>query len=75
MRKFPANRQRIVIEAVTPEVNGGRFPAKRVIGERMRVESDIFVDGQDALSGVLRYRKLGYSRWSEVPMEPLVNDR
>ena len=41
----------------------------------MRVESDIYIDGQDALSAVLRYRKQGHSRWSEVPMEPLVNDR
>src|SRR5215467_12672761 len=75
MRKFSTNRQRVVIAAVKPEVNRGGFPAKGVVGERMRVESDIYIDGQDALSAVLRYRKQGHSRWSEVPMEPLVNDR
>ena len=75
MHKFPEECQRVIIEAVKPEIDGGRFPAKGVVGERMRVEADIFVDGYDALSGVLRYRKSGHSRWSEVPTEPLVNDR
>jgi starch synthase (maltosyl-transferring) len=75
MPKFPKGRQRVVIEAVRPEVEGGRFPAKGVIGERLRVEADVFTDGDEGVSGVLRYRKLAHSKWSEVPLEPLVNDR
>ena len=75
MQKFPKGIQRVVIEAVRPEVEGGRFPAKGVVGERLRVEADVFADGHEAVAGVLRYRKLGHSKWSEVPLEPLVNDR
>jgi starch synthase (maltosyl-transferring) len=68
-------RCRVVIEGVKPEIDGGRFAAKRVIGERMIVEADIFVDGHDALSAVLLYRKDSRSGWTESFMEPLVNDR
>jgi len=68
-------RVRVVIEAVKPEIDGGRFPIKRVIGEEVVVEADIFADGHDALSAVLLYRKENDSHWTEIPMEPLVNDR
>jgi starch synthase (maltosyl-transferring) len=74
--KLPAEgRQRVVIEGVRPEIDGGRFPAKRVVGEQVLVEADIFADGHDLLSAVLLYRKDGDSRWSETPMQLLVNDR
>ncbi|MFP4624867.1 MAG: maltotransferase domain-containing protein, partial [Gemmatimonadota bacterium] len=56
---FPASaRRRVVIEAVEPEVDGGRFPAKRTPGE-IRVECDAYTDGHDAISVVLLYRKAG----------------
>ncbi len=68
-------RNRVIIEGVTPEIDAGRFPIKRIIGEETVVEADILADGHDALSGVLLYRKEGEERWTEVPMEPLGNDR
>ncbi|TMF36935.1 MAG: alpha-1,4-glucan--maltose-1-phosphate maltosyltransferase [Chloroflexi bacterium] len=68
-------RSRVVIEAVTPEINGGRFPAKRVVGEAVTVEADIFADGHDSLAAVLRHRHEAASGWTETPMAPLVNDR
>jgi starch synthase (maltosyl-transferring) len=68
-------RRRVVIEAVTPEIDGGRYPAKRSVGERVTVEADVFADGHDALSCVLRWRHQTSALWNEVPMLPLVNDR
>ena len=68
-------RSRVVIENVKPEIDCGRFPAKRTVGERMTVEADIFVDGHDALSALLLYRKEGASTWIETSLQPLVNDR
>jgi len=50
-------RARVVIEGVKPEINHGRFPIKRVIGEKITVEADIFADSHDALSAALLYRK------------------
>jgi starch synthase (maltosyl-transferring) len=67
--------RRVVIEGVRPEIDGGRFPIKRTVGEKVVVEADVLADGHDALSCVLLYRKEGALKWLEVPMEPLANDR
>ena len=69
------SRTRVVIEAVKPEIDGGRFPIKRIIGDTVVVEADIFADGHDFLSATLLYRKESDPNWIEVPMEFLVNDR
>jgi len=68
-------RTRIVIEGVKPEIDGGRFPVKRITGDKVVVEADIFADGHDALYATLLYRKEGDRRWIQVPMEFLANDR
>jgi len=68
-------RGRVVIAAVTPEIDGGRFPIKRTVGDRVVVEADIFAEGQDVLSGVLRYRHEADPQWSETSLEFVVNDR
>jgi starch synthase (maltosyl-transferring) len=68
-------RRRAVIESVSPDVDHGRFPVKRVAGEFVTVEADIFADGNDALAAVLRYKKKDATDWIAVPMTPFVNDR
>lgn len=66
---------RAVIESVTPSVDGGRFPIKRVIGEQVMVEADCFADGHDELACLLLYRQEADATWSSVPMLALGNDR
>ncbi|HRD65998.1 MAG TPA: alpha-1,4-glucan--maltose-1-phosphate maltosyltransferase [Candidatus Competibacter sp.] len=68
-------RKRTVIEGVTPEIDGGRFPIKRTVGDTIVVEADVFTDGHDSLSCMVQYRKVGDAGWQEVPMRFLVNDR
>ena len=68
-------RARVVIEGVTPQIDGGAFPIKRVVGDTVVVEADAFVDGHDVISCVLLHRKESGAGWAESPMEPLVNDR
>ena len=68
-------RRRVVIEGITPQVDGGRFPAKRTAGDIVRVEADIFTDGHDSISAVLRYRHEDMHGWQESAMQALVNDR
>ena len=58
-----------------PEIDAGRFAAKRALGETVAVEADIFADGHDAIAAVLKYRHESATGWIEVPMSPLVNDR
>jgi len=67
-------RRRVVIEAVTPAVEGGRFPIKRIIGEDVVVEADVFADGHDVVTAVLRHRPPD-GEWREAPMTALGNDR
>jgi starch synthase (maltosyl-transferring) len=68
-------RKRVVVEALHPEVNSGRFPIKRVTGERVVVEADVFGDGHDILGCLLLYRQQNERSWQEAPMQPLANDR
>ena len=70
-----ADRQQVAIEGVEPEIDGGRFPIQRVVGERVVVEADLFAAGQEALSCRLLYRAPGAAEWSEAEMTPLRNDR
>ncbi|HET7435177.1 MAG TPA: alpha-1,4-glucan--maltose-1-phosphate maltosyltransferase [Thermoanaerobaculia bacterium] len=71
----PSGRSRVVIESVSPAVDGGAFPAKRVMGDLVAAEADIFADGHDLISAVVRHRHDSESEWREVPMVALVNDR
>jgi len=66
---------RIAIEAITPTVEHGRFPVKRIAGETVRVEADILIDGHEMLAAAVLYRAVGDKRWQEVSMEAIGNDR
>lgn len=68
-------RRRVVVERVTPEIDGGRFPIKRAVGEVVVVEADVFADGHDVLTARLSFRHEDEERWTETVMTPLGNDR
>ncbi len=65
----------MVIEGITPEIDGGRYPVKRTIGEKMVVEADTFADGHDQIACMLLYRRDSDAKWIEVPMRAIGNDR
>ena len=44
----------ITIECVTPELDGGRYPVKRVVGDVVEIGADIFKDGHDMLAARVR---------------------
>jgi starch synthase (maltosyl-transferring) len=58
----------LAIECVTPLLDGGRFPVKRVVGDVMRVGADIFKDGHDLIAARIRYRAPGERDWRYAPM-------
>jgi len=70
-----ALQRRVVIEAVDPEIDGGRFPIKRTPGESVVVEADVFADGHDIVAAAVLWRVTGRERWNEVRMVALGNDR
>jgi starch synthase (maltosyl-transferring) len=58
----------LIIQHVEPQVDAGRFPAKRLVGEACIVSADIFKDGHDQLAARVRYRGPGDGDWSYVAM-------
>ena len=73
--KHVDGRARVVIESVRPEIDCGRFPIKRAVGETVIVEADVFTDGHDALSCRVLYSFNSDRDWQSVPMQLLGNDR
>jgi len=73
------DRRRVIIEQIEPRIDGGRFPIKRIEGQPVVVEADVFADSHDVLRVLLRHR---YGRsngdnepWTDLTMTPLGNDR
>ena len=65
---------RIRIQRVEPQVDCGRYPVKRTVGDRVEVTAWIVRDGHDVLGAAVRAKGPGSSRWAESPLEPLGND-
>ncbi len=66
---------RVVLERVAPEIDCGRFPIKRTVGEDVVVEADAFGEGHDRVSCELAFRHESSDSWRMARMEPLGNDR
>ena len=60
--------RRIQIQAVTPQIECGRFAVKRSLGDRVEVGAMIFRDGHEILEAAVRYRLVGDRRWREALM-------
>ncbi|NRP75925.1 Alpha-1,4-glucan:maltose-1-phosphate maltosyltransferase 1 [Ensifer psoraleae] len=70
-----AAQPRLAIENISPSVDEGRYPVKRVVGELVTVEADIFGDGHDPLAAALFWREADAADWHQTPMELVENDR
>jgi len=68
-------RVRVVVEHVAPEVDCGRFAAKRVLGDLFVVEADVFADGHDEIAAALVYRHESEPEWRRTEMRLVANDR
>ena len=55
---------------VRPQVDGGRYPVKRVVGDALVVDADLVADGHDVIAAVLQHRHASEPTWTEVPLEP-----
>jgi starch synthase (maltosyl-transferring) len=65
----------ILIEAISPCVDGGRYATKGIIGEPCVVEADVFRDGHGLVGAVVKWRRKGDDKFFESPMVPVGNDR
>src|SRR5262249_7807805 len=69
-----SSTNRVVIEGVYPELDGGRHPVKRVVGETFEVWADIFRDGHDVIAAALLLRAADERAWRRAPMALVDND-
>ena len=65
---------RVIISNVNPEIEGGRFPVKRIIGDDLTVTANIFAEDYCVIACILKYRKIDSFQWHEVNMSPLNHD-
>jgi starch synthase (maltosyl-transferring) len=65
----------LVILDVWPQIDCGRYPVKREVGDLLQVWTDILKEGHDKIAAVLKFRRLGDAMWSEVEMRHFDNDR
>ena len=72
---LPPALHRVAIENVYPEVEGGRYSIKRIVGEQVTVEADIHADGHGVLSAALLYRPMNQHGWDYANMRLAGNDR
>src|SRR5437762_14233045 len=70
-RAFPS----AVIENLRPLTDGGRYPIKRIAGDDLAVEADVFKDGHYVVAAALKWRLVGEPRWHETAMSFIDNDR
>lgn len=71
----PERPRSVIIEGVQPEVDGGRFHVKGVLGDLLTVEADVFADGHDELACRLLYRHVSEGEWRSVTMTRAGGDR
>jgi starch synthase (maltosyl-transferring) len=67
-------RRRVIIEEVQPQIDCGRYPAKRILGSAVTLTAAVFGDGHDHVAGRLLYRHSSETDWHFTPLAPLTND-
>ena len=65
---------RIVIENVLPQLDGGAFAIKRIIGQKVDVTADVFSDGHDVIECQVKYKHEKDKKWQQARMRPTEND-
>src|SRR5688572_7239319 len=65
-------RSRVLVEAVSPELDAGAYAVKRVVGDRLEVGADLIADGHDVVAGALLWRHESDTAWRETSLSHTV---
>ena len=68
------NQTRIIIENVLPQLDGGVFAIKRIVGQKVRVTASVFSDGHDVIQCAVKFKHQSDKKWQEFRMIPADND-
>jgi starch synthase (maltosyl-transferring) len=74
LRRQADSQQRVVIENVRPQINCGNFAIKRIVGDSVNVEADVFADSHDLIACRLVYWEVSRTEPQSTPMERLEGD-
>ncbi|MEM9858310.1 MAG: alpha-1,4-glucan--maltose-1-phosphate maltosyltransferase [Bacteroidota bacterium] len=67
-------KARVIIENISPQVDGGLYPAKRTEGEQVNVTAAIYADGHDHIRAFVRVKAPKKRSWQSTELIPLGND-
>lgn len=68
------NQKRVIIENVTPQVDNGTFPIKRITGQKIQITADVLADGHDVLEAAVHFKHEKEKKWTEVRLTSVPND-
>lgn len=68
------NQSRIIIENVSPQLDCGTNPIKRIVNQKVNVTANVFSDGHDVIECCVKFMHENDKKWQEVRMNPSVND-
>lgn len=68
------NQKRVIIENVTPQVDNGTFPIKRITGQKIQITADVLADGHDVLEAAVHFKHEKEKKWTEVRLISVPND-
>lgn len=71
---FPKVQENLVIENISPLVNGGQYPLKREPGDWVTVQADIFRCSHEKYDAAIHYRHQKSKKWQTAPMKFVDND-
>ena len=63
------NQRRVVIDTVSPTINNGQFPIKRVVNEITTINAHVLVDGHDVIAASVLFKHKSEKKWREQRME------
>ena len=69
------NQTRIVIENLSPQIDCGAYPIKRIVGQSITVSADVFSDGHDIIECCVKFKHESEKEWQEVRMIPKENEQ
>lgn len=68
-------KSRVIIDSISPQIDNGKYPIKRTVGEKVTVTAEVITDGHDEVKAVILYRKITDSSWIEAPMQVVSVDK
>ncbi|TAE67643.1 MAG: alpha-1,4-glucan--maltose-1-phosphate maltosyltransferase [Bacteroidetes bacterium] len=67
-------QSRVIIENVSPEIDGGRHFIKRIVGQPVNIQCVMLADGHEVLAGEISFKHEKEKNWKSSPIGLLQND-